>query len=280
MEILNLHLLNFRNFPSKKIEFSSTLTVIIGPNGAGKSNILEAVSLLSGIRPARIETDLDLVKFGKSEAKIESKVKILSENKTLIINFQVIDERYVKKAYFIDSFKKRLVDLSSFVSIVIFHPEDLELVTGTPSLRRHHLDSLLSLVDRDYHRNIIAYTKIIVRRNRVLQRIFEGKSKEAELDFWDLRLLEHAKYISGKRGDFFEYLNFVEKSGLSWNLRQSLLSGEKLLTNRERDIAAQVTLSGPHRDDFRFILKEHDLEFFGSRGEQRMAVLALKLAEL
>jgi DNA replication and repair protein RecF len=121
----------------------------------------------------------------------------------------------------------------------------------------------------------------------VLQRIAEGLSKKPELDFWDSRLLEHGKYVSREREAFFEYLNFVEKSmpisgltDLSWSLKQSVLTEEKLLRNRDRDISAGVTLSGPHRDDFRFIYKGKDLEFFGSRGEQRMAVLALKIAEL
>jgi DNA replication and repair protein RecF len=128
---------------------------------------------------------------------------------------------------------------------------------------------------------------ILTRRNKVLARILEGKSRPTELDFWDSRLLEHGKYIVKKREEFFEFLNFLEsvlpggkKEELSWQLRQSVINPEKLLKNRERDVAAGMTLSGPHRDDFRFIYKNKDLLYFGSRGEQRMAVLALKLAEL
>ena len=292
MEILNLHLVNFRNFLTKRIEFSPKLTVIIGPNGSGKSNILEAIGLLSAIKSTRVQTDYDLVKFGKTEAKIEGKIAGF-EPKTLTINFQVIDELYVKKAYFIDSVKKRLIDLSDFLSLVVFGPSDLDLVTGSPSIRRHHLDSELASIDRNYWRAISSYNKVIVRRNRVLQRISEGISKPAELDFWDERLLAHAKYISQKRQEFFEFLNFVEPTfaqtssqtakwlgDLSWVLKPSLVNEEKLSRNRERDIAAGMTLSGPHRDDFQFVYRSRNLEFFGSRGEQRMAVLALKLAEL
>ena len=290
MEILNLHLVNFRNFLTKRIEFSPKLTVIIGPNGSGKSNILEAIGLLSAIKSTRVQTDYDLVKFGKTEAKIEGKIAGF-EPKTLTINFQVIDELYVKKAYFIDSVKKRLIDLSDFLSLVVFGP--LDLVTGSPSIRRHHLDSELASIDRNYWRAISGYNKVIVRRNRVLQRISEGFSKPQELDFWDERLIAHAKYISQKRQEFFEFLNFVEPTfaqtssqtakwlgDLSWVLKPSLVNEEKLSRNRERDIAAGMTLSGPHRDDFQFVYRSRNLEFFGSRGEQRMAVLALKLAEL
>lgn len=293
MEILNLTLQNCRNFSNLKVIFDESLTVIIGPNGAGKSNILEAVSLLSGIKSSRVETDLDLVKFGKSEAKVEAKVASQGEKATLTINFQVIDETYVKKAYLVDSIKKRLVDFIDYFSIVEFSPLDLDLVVGTPSLRRHHIDILLSSLDRDYWRAINSYNKVVVRRNKVLSRILEHAAKPSELDFWDERLLEHGSVVSGKRQEFFEFLNFVEPtfskvsretqkwlSELKWQLLQSLLNQEKLLRNRERDIAAGVTLSGPHRDDFQFMFGGKNLEFFGSRGQQRLAVLALKLAEL
>jgi len=283
MEIIDLRLINFRNFLTKRIEFSPKLTVIIGPNGSGKSNILEAIGLLSAIKSTRVQTDYDLVKFGKTEAKIEGKIAGF-EPKILTINFQVIDELYVKKAYFIDSVKKRLIDLSEYLSLVVFGPSDLDLVTGSPAIRRHHLDSELTSIDRNYWRAISGYNKVIVRRNRVLQRISEGFSKPQELDFWDERLIAHAKYISQKRQEFFEFLNLPAGRQVlwdySWQLNQSQITQDKLLRNRGRDIAAGFTLSGPHRDDFQFVYRSKNLEFFGSRGEQRMAVLALKLAEL
>ncbi len=309
MEILSLNLTNYRNFPVKKIVFDPKLTVIVGPNGAGKSNVLEAVGMLSGIRPTKAETDMDLVRFGQGSAKVEGVVASDSEKKGLIVNFQITEAGRVGKSFYIDTFKKRLVDFVEIFSIVIFEPSDLDLVFGSPSLRRRHLDRFLSSLDSRYWRSVSAYGKIVTRRNKILLRIAEGKSKPLELGFWDERLLAHGKYISKVREEFFGYLNFVSlgegrllgevkvrplqrkkprlrpdlKAGdnvYSWELKQSLLTEEKLAGNRERDIAAGITLSGPHRDDFRFKFKGRDLEFFGSRGEQRMAVLALKLAEL
>src|SRR3989304_9265016 len=106
MEIIKLNLINFRNFSSKNISFDKKLTVIIGPNGSGKSNILEAIAMFAGIRSARIETDLDLIKFQKSEAIIESRIKRATDKDLILkINFLVIDETYIKKGYFIDFFK-------------------------------------------------------------------------------------------------------------------------------------------------------------------------------
>ena len=234
------------------------------------------------MRLRRVETDLDMVKFGQSEAKVEGSLKQNSEKVQLTVNFQVFDERNLRKSYFIDAIKKRWVDFTNHLAIVEFAPSDLELISGSPSTRRHHIDSLLAPLDRDYWRAASNYGKVVVRRNKVLQRIREGKSKKGELTFWDERLVEHAKYLIKARAEFFEFVNFVnsERGGYSWNLKQSVVTAEKLADNRDRDIAAGMTLSGPHRDDFMFIFRKKNLEYFGSRGEQRMAVLALKLAEL
>jgi len=306
--ISKLHLMNFRNFASKKIEFDPKLTVIIGQNGSGKSNILEAIGLMAATRLRRVDTDLDMVRFGAGEAKIECIVGVGEAGRgTLTINFQVDpnvilseakdlkrdsssfglrmtgrgDSR-LRKSYYIDAIKKRWIDFTDHMAVIEFSPSDLELISGSPSTRRHHIDSLLAPLDRDYWRASSNYGKVVVRRNKVLQRIREGKSKKSELDFWDERLLEHAKFLTRARAEFFEFVNFVnsERGGYSWDLKQSVVTSEKLAVNRDRDIAAGVTLSGSHRDDFMFVFRKKNLEFFGSRGEQRMAVLALKLAEL
>lgn len=293
MEILNLTLSNFRNFTHKSFDFDKKLTIIVGENGVGKSNMLEAISLLSAVRSSRVETDLDLVSFGSSDAKIEGRVQNEDEISDLVLNIQVVDERLIRKSYFINLLKKRLLDFVPLLAVVEFRPQDLDLISGSPSLRRREIDVRLSSVDREYWRNLSSYNKVVVRRNRVLWRISEGTSKPLELNFWDERLCEHGNYISKKRVEFFDFLNFIEPTfaqvssgrrgylkGLSWQLKQSVVSADKLLKNRERDIAAGVTLSGPHRDDFRFLYKDRDLDYFGSRGQQRLAVLALKLSEL
>ncbi|MBI2599082.1 DNA replication and repair protein RecF [Candidatus Curtissbacteria bacterium] len=332
MNIASIQLTNFRNFTSRKVIFDPKLTVIVGPNGSGKSNILEAVGLLAAVRIHKVDTDLDFVRFGQADSKIEGRVKSLEDSKMLTINLQVdpnavilgseatpesrkvdsgqalrlrsgpkgrefiesarMTRGLVRKTYFIDSIKKRLVDFTEHFAVVCFEPSDLELVWGSPSERRHHLDTLLASVDRDYWRAITSYNKIVVRRNKILQRILDGQilpsgrqAKKSELDFWDERLLEHGKFLSKARAEFFEFVNLpagrqVLSMDFTWQLKQSLLTPEKLLMNRDRDIAAGVTLSGPHRDDFMFLFRGKNLEFFGSRGEARMAVLALKLAEL
>jgi len=287
MYIASLELTNWRNFSRYSLTFDKHLTAVVGKNGVGKSNALEAVALLSGIRPARVETDLDLVRFGQGDARVKGMVVSDGVESELVVNFQIVDGRRLGKSFYIGAYKKRLVDFVQVFSVVVFEPMDLDLVSGSPSLRRKHIDRYLSSIDTKYWRAVCAYVKIVTRRNRLLSRIQEDRAKPLELGFWDGRLVDYAKYISKVRLEFFEYLNFVEhgetlgKIGdLTWELKQSLVTAEKILANRDRDIAAGVTLSGPHRDDFRFSYKGNDLEFFGSRGEQRMAVLALKLAEL
>lgn len=292
MQINELTLVNYRSFSERKIIFDKDLTVIIGKNGVGKSNILEALSYISGIRSNRVETDRDLVRFDCAEAKIKGVVRVDGEEKGLIVNLQIANGR-VGKSFYIDEFKKRLIDFVQICSVIVFEPTDLDLVSGSPSLRRRHLDRFLSALDAKYWRSITTYGKIVARRNRLLVRVGEGRAKPVELGFWDSRLVDYARFISRIRQEFFEYLNFVEPTfvkaaqgkhayltDLSWILKQSELSEEKLKVNHERDIAAGMTLSGPHRDDFKFIFRGRDLGFFGSRGEMRMGVLALKLAEL
>src|SRR3989344_1959534 len=115
MQIDSLALTNWRNFSSYKINFDSKLTAIVGKNGSGKSNILEAVAMLSGIRPVRVETDFDLVKFGQESAKVEGKVHVDSEDKKLIINLQKVGSR-VGKSFYIGNYKKRLVDFVEIFS--------------------------------------------------------------------------------------------------------------------------------------------------------------------
>ena len=107
MELLSLSLKNFRNFSQKKIDFNPKLTVVVGPNGSGKTNILESALFLCGIRSHKVETDLDLVKFRQYEAKIEGETADVSVKNKLTVNMQVLDERFVKKAYFVNSIKKK-----------------------------------------------------------------------------------------------------------------------------------------------------------------------------
>jgi DNA replication and repair protein RecF len=157
------------------------------------------------------------------------------------------------------------------------------LVTQSPSLRRKFLDNVLSQTDREYHRASLSYEKGLRQRNRLLFRIREEGLSRSQLLFWDRLLIKNGDYISQKRQNFIE---FVNKTGSldSQNFRleydKSAISEARLEQYAQEEVAAATTLVGPHRDDFCFFDELRDLARYGSRGEQRMAVLWLKLAEL
>jgi DNA replication and repair protein RecF len=182
----------------------------------------------------------------------------------------------------VENVGKRLIDFAGNLQVVVFWPADLELVIDAPSLRRRFMDQALSLIDRNYRRTLLEYGKVLTARNRILDRIRDGQGRQSELDFWDNKLVDLGGYITHNREILFLYLNGIEhKLGpISWTYRPSIIDAEKVEKTRPRDIEAGQTLSGPQRDDFIFLWEDRDLSLFGSRGEQRIAVLALKLGEL
>jgi DNA replication and repair protein RecF len=213
-----------------------------------------------------------------------------------------IRQKTSKKKLLLNGIPKRLVDFSGILKTVIFGPWDMDLVTDSPSIRRKFLDNVLSTVDREYRRSILSYEKGLRQRNRLLWRIREENLSRSQLIFWDQLLIKTGNYICKKRGEFIEYANstrdfpaseVVKKiyggKKLDFNLYydSSVISEGRLYKYKEQELASATTLVGPHRDDFVFQVKsegrgvkERNLSSFGSRGEQRMGVLWLKMAEL
>lgn len=168
-------------------------------------------------------------------------------------------------------------------------PEDINLVSGPPSLRRWHIDLTLAQIDRVYKKALTGYTEAITSRNRILKRIKEGLSKMPELDFWNQQILENGRIVQEKRQILFGFLNqslprldrdLPKLGDFRFNYLKNEISADRLREYVAREVAASTSLIGPHRDDFVFKSDSRDLAHFGSRGEQRTAVLDLKLSEL
>jgi DNA replication and repair protein RecF len=177
-----------------------------------------------------------------------------------------------------------MIDFAGNFKVVLFGPWDMDLVTETPSLRRKFLDTVLSQVDREYRRSILSYEKGVRQRNRLLFRIREEGIARSQLSFWNQLLIKNGDYISQKREEFIGFVN--SRPGLRFTdykllYDKSVISEGRLEQYKEEEVAAATTLVGPHRDDFAFkIGNSRDLAAYGSRGEQRMGVLWLKMAEL
>lgn len=340
MIISSLNLTNFRNFPKKSLIFHNGVTVLIGPNTIGKTSILEAMFYLVTGKSFRAEKDFEVVRWGEEIGRISAKCKVpastakrdeqsakLNEQENLEIIFtgqspSSIDEHRImvpqRKQFLVNGVEKRMVDFAGYCKAVLFRPEDLELITDSPSLRRRYLDFVLIQVDREYRRAIISYERGLRQRNRLLEAIRDKGISRSQLIFWDQLLIKNGNFISDKRREYLDYINSAKtvQSRPQQNLSpkknlgdfsifydDSQISVGRLVQYAEEEVAAGVTLVGPHRDDMKFqttstkyqinsnfqipdnkkILNKtemRDLSVYGSRGEQRLAVLWLKLKEL
>lgn len=284
MFLARLKLLNFRNFAKLDLDFAQT-TLLLGDNAQGKSNLLEAIYFLATTKSTKADPDIQLIKQNENICRVEGGVDN-EEITKLEIAMEKRPEEVgggLSKRVKVNGVPRRTLDYLGNLVVVHFSPEDINLVTGPPALRRWHIDLVLAQVDKEYKRAITDYVSVITSRNRLLKRIKEGQAQVDELSFWTDKLLEYGKIVADKRAAFFVFLNSrtTELPGrFAFLYKSNELTSERLKHYLGREIAASASLIGPHRDDFEFEMDGRNLAHFGSRGEQRMAVLELKTAEL
>jgi DNA replication and repair protein RecF len=282
--LTSLTLQNFRTYKQYTITIHPRLTVITGPNAIGKTNILEAMYALAIGKSFRAQKEGEMISWGKQGTRVigttdEEKLELLiATGKTFLVN----------------GVARRQIDFTGRLPSVLFWPQDLSLVIGSPGVRREYLNRILVQTDREYRRMLLAYEKGLRQRNKVLLFIHEGASTRSELLYWDKLLIQAGQYISAKREELVNFLNSLTFSSLSYQLEydKSVISEERLKQYKDEEVAAKATLVGPHRDDVLFRIKKIenkqqgnnqeyiDLEKYGSRGEQRLGVLWYKLGEL
>ncbi len=283
MFLKKLNLTNFRNYASLELEFDHRPTILVGNNAAGKSNILEAVYLLSTSKSLRVETEDELIKQGESFARAEGFLENAGDLALLVMINRPSKEVLFRKKVLVNGVSRRVVDFIGNLPAVIFYPSDINLVTGSPSLRRWHLDLSLAQIDPQYKKALTSYEQFLTARNRVLKRIREGHGRKDELDYWTGELVKNGQVISEKRMVFFSFINPAVAGPLGefrFGYKPSEVTVEKLTETNGREVAAAATLIGPHRDDFDILLENRNIAHFGSRGEQRTGTLAFKLAQL
>jgi len=295
----SIKLKDFRNFKNKHFEFSSKTTVIFGLNASGKTNILESLFLLSTGKSFHARLEEEMIGYDKDLSRIEGQINTDNEKNDLEVvltrgEIEVGDNKYAKaprKKLLVNGIPRRLIDFAGNFKIVLFGPWDLDLVTQSPSLRRKFLDTTISQIDREYRRASLSYDKGLRQRNRILWNLRENPSASSgrsQLLFWDSLLIKNGDYITLKRREFVDHANaspdFIDKD-FSLEYDNSAISESRLEQYKEEEVAAATTLVGPHRDDVIFKIRNpkseiRNLSTYGSRGEQRMGVLWLKLAEL
>ncbi len=283
--VQKIHLTNFRNFEDKIFSFDDKVTVIVGPNGSGKTNILESLFLTSTGKSFKAKVEEEMVNYEADVARVKTKIDTGILEIFLTKNSKNLQpgKQMSRKKMTVGGVSKRLVDFAGNLKVVLFGPWDMDLVTASPSLRRKFLDIVLSQIDREYRRALLSYEKGLRQRNKLLWQIRELGGSRTQLTFWNQLLIKNGDYISKSREDFINFVNSNESPitvHYSLIYDKSAISESRLDEYKNEEIAAATTLVGPHRDDFTFLEETKELAKFGSRGEQRMAVLWLKLAEL
>lgn len=291
MILSTLYLQNFRNYKKKDFTFSENTTLIVGPNTSGKSNLIEAIFFLASGQSFRVDKDEQLVKFGEGIARLKGKV-VDKELEVVIAQGGVGGRITPFKKYLVNGVGKRKVDFVGNFFAVLFAPSDLEIIIAGPSKRRDFMDNILIQTDRDYRLAETIYEKGLRARNALLHKVKEtGVRNEKEFIYWDNLLIGQGQKITKKREDFVEYLELSKKEILNFEIfyDKSVISKERFLQYKDAEVGAGVTLVGPHRDDLLIRINpnkinaneyEYDIRFFGSRGQQRLAVLQLKILEL
>lgn len=292
MFLKNIRLINYRNYHKLDLEFKNPVTVLIGDNAQGKSNLLESIYYLSTTKSLRASEDYQIINTNQNFAHIEGQMVDRSNDDVTDLEINLTTQPgFLVKSTKINGLPKRIVDYIGHLYVVSFSPEDLKLVSDSPSLRRWHIDMAISQVDRDYKKLLTQYSSVLANKNKLLKSIRDGHAKVDELDFWNTRQLELGTKIQQTRHNFFEFINSAKLPPLSPGLTSEFrylpndLNEDRLTSLVQKEIWNGQALCGPQRDDFQFFavneMKQHrDLSIYGSRGEQRSIVFNLKLAEL
>ncbi len=287
MYLKHLSLQNFRNYEKANFEFDKK-TLVIGPNTSGKSNLIEAISLLSNGKSFKTDKEIQSIQFGKDIGRVRGKAGDTGLE-IVLTRGEVEGQKTPTKKFLVNGVSKRRLDFVGNLPTVIFSPLDLEIIIGSPSKRRSFMDEALEQVDFDYRVALSEYEKGIRQRNSLLDLTRKlGRRDVKQFEYWDNLVIKHGQVITKKREEFIAFLNSQEKSVFDFAVvyDKSLISYDRLLEYQEEEFLAGVTLVGPHRDDLVFEMYDDaqriakDIKFFGSRGQQRLTILQLKLLQI
>ena len=287
--ITDIHLQNFRSYKDSSFEVSSGVNIVVGPNASGKTNLLEAVLVLCKGSSYRVG-DQDLICFKKPWARIDAHLKDNS-----LRTVKIIKEPSPTKSYEINDKNYKRLSLNLSLPIVLFEPNHLQLISGSPERRRNYLDELLEQTLAGYGTTLRQYKRVLAQRNSLLKQ--PGNIKEELIFPWNIKLSHLAGQIVRERNVLINEINkllpsiYKELSKSKTTVKIEYLSTwpaeiyetsllKKLETSLELDRMKGFTSSGPHREDFKMLFNNHPASETASRGETRTAVLALKIIEL
>lgn len=290
MILKSLELANFRNYEELNISFDKGTNILYGDNAQGKTNILEAIYVSATTKSHKGSKDKEIINFDKEEAHIRTYLE--KENVETRVDMHLRKNK--SKGIAIDGQKiKKAADLMGLLNVVFFSPEDLSIIKDGPAERRRFADMELCQLDSFYLYNLNHYNKIIGQRNKLLKDMYFQPELKETLNIWDSQLVSFGSKIIERREQFVKQLGDIifdihkklsggkEELVIAYEPDVSIEDFEKQMKyNQDKDIRLKQTTTGPHRDDFSFVVNGVDIRKYGSQGQQRTAALSLKLSEI
>ncbi|MBE6700944.1 MAG: DNA replication/repair protein RecF [Ruminococcaceae bacterium] len=293
MKIIKLQAENFRNIENETIEFSPDTNLIYGNNAEGKTNIIEAIYYFANSKSFRTNQDHDLIKFGADSGKIVA----VFEEMGRICNYEVNFSKNEKRSFYYNGIKiSKMSDFFGNFRAVLFVPEHLKIIKNGPSERRALMDSSLCQIKKSYITLLFKHSKTVGEKNALLKDYKGTESQNILLDVYDDSLIKLGGKITEIRKEWareiFErakvHLEKMSGDKLSYEFKMSGLSEKKdalefystlIPSMRQRDINYKCATAGAIKDDIEIFVNDIPLRHYGSQGQQRSAVIALKLAE-
>lgn len=300
MQLANLTLHNYRNYQDLTVDFAPGINVLLGPNAQGKTNLLEAIYVLALARSHRTSSDKELLGWQADEARISGRVIRQHSEVPLEIQFT----KKGKKARVNHLEQAKLSQYIGHLNVVLFAPEDLELVKGAPSVRRNFIDREFGQINPKYLYNASQYRLVLRQRNNYLRQLATKKATDLiYLDVLTDQLIEfgaalllarkkllaklaaaampiQASITDDRETLVFDYVCGIDLAALTdLNAIKDALN-ERFQKYRARELQQGTTLVGPHRDDLQFLVNDKNVQTYGSQGQQRTTALAVKLAEI
>jgi len=329
MYLRHLSLANFRNYVRLELELSPGITLVQGENAQGKTNLLEAIYYLATARSPYATADRELINWLAEEEELTfARLVGQMQKRDSVQRLEITllkepspgaNAHSLKKQIRINGVPKRVLDLVGQLNVVLFMPQDIDLVAGSPSGRRRYLDTTICQFDSLYCRTLRRYGRVLTQRNHLLRQLQERRGNHEQLRFWDEKLAEDGAHLIARRREVIAELEELARAihleltsqdehlslryepsvrmpdthyqiplglgsegvlGIGYSessIREAFL--EQLREGTREEIQRGMSLIGPHRDDLRFLAGGVDMRIYGSRGQQRTVVLALKLAE-
>ncbi len=313
MYLTHLSLTYYRNYTRLEADLQARVHVLSGANAQGKTNLLESIYYLATTKSPLASSDRELLSWAAEGeplpyARVEGAYQRGGQEHTLGATIMLeppeagAEQGVLRRQLRVDGVARRAMDAVGQLNVVLFLPEDINLVTGAPGGRRRYLDITLCQIDSAYCRALSRYNRVVTQRNALLRQVRDGRPNGPQRDYWDAELVRLGTLVLARRQEAVATLDRLAatlhpaltgaEETLSLRYCSTVARGaaasasgeeafrQALAAARREETARGVTVVGPHRDDLRFLINGRDATIYGSRGQQRSVALSLKLAEV